>query len=984
MDTITDLSALGATKGLKIVHLNVRSIIKKVDQLRLYLTDSNIDIVTISESWLKSYAHSNLVSIPGFELLRQDRAAQVKSNKRGGGLLTYMNCKYSSLYEPLNDLDASNEFIEAQWVLIHRPHCKNIVTCNVYRPPKGDLQKAVKYLDDCLKTVNLGKVDMFMLGDFNVNYQNKSSPDYKKLNFFAQSNGLTQHIMNTTRNTDKTKSLIDLALSNSKFVSHSGTLEHFISDHQPIYIIHKKGRDTRQSEEFTGRSYRNYDGEAFKQRLRALDWEGYYKILDPDRAWEFLLEGITAVLAVMCPVRTFKIKNYRPDWMTRELIEQVTDRDYFYRKAKNTGDIDSWNIAKHLRNTSNSNIRQAQKEFILSELKENEDNCKNVWKTIRKVIPSDKTPSCQDILLKNNGVKLGRSEVASHINDYFINVGNLSRPLAPTNSPGPDMLNNSPTPPLSAGVSSTPSPDTSDDACSVTELCPVQLTETEVFKAIKEINISKSSGLDNISSFALKEAFTYLTPEVTYMFNLSLSTSTFPLAWKKATVIPIPKSGDLTQVKNYRPISLLPLPGKILERLVHTQLSGFLEDELLAPEQHGFRKKHSTIHSAAQLITYINSKMDSKLPTLVTYVDFRKAFDCVQHPVLLTKLAQLNLGHSFLGWAESYLTCREQSVYANGCLSTSQRITQGVPQGSVLGPLFYIVYANDLVKSVKHCEVALYADDTILFTGNRDFQKSVCNMQNDITALSDWCNSNGIMANTDKTKTMVFGTSNTLKKVPDFVISFDKVPLQQVSSYKYLGLTLDNQLNYNAHVSKIIASASSKLKQFQRMRGFLSTKASMLVYKSMLLPILEYGDIFLSAATKCNRKKLQTLQNKGLRCALNKGLETSSVALHKEAGVLKLQFRREQHLMNFMFDWSRDPSKLKTKTGKGVTTRLSAKRRLKVKRPKTEKYKKSLAYCGPKKWNALPMDMHQIEVKSSFKTSLTNWVSQKSLNNSQL
>ena len=301
--------------------------------------------------------------------------------------------------------------------------------------------------------------------------------------------------------------------------------------------------------------------------------------------------------------------------------------------------------------------------------------------------------------------------------------------------------------------------------------------------------MSKSSGLTNFSSFIIKEAFIILLEEVTYLFNLSISSSEFPKAWKEALVIPIPKSGDLTKVQHFRPISLLPLPGKLLEKLVHKQLSDHLENEsLLVDIQHGFRKKHSTIHAVAQFTNYVNTKRDMGIPTLAMYVDFRKAFDCVQYSVLLRKLAGLDIGLDTLGWIESYLIGRRQRVLANGHLSPFECIKQGVPQGSVLGPLFYIIYANDLEKYINHCKVALYADDTVLYTANRDFGRSVELLQKDVNALNEWCNINGIKANTNKTKVMVFGSSAKVREVPDFEIKLGDTTLQKVTSYKYLNL----------------------------------------------------------------------------------------------------------------------------------------------------------------------------------------------------
>ena len=181
-----------------------------------------------------------------------------------------------------------------------------------------------------------------------------------------------------------------------------------------------------------------------------------------------------------------------------------------------------------------------------------------------------------------------------------------------------------------------------------------KLKEVDVYKVVKEINISKSSGIENDRNYIVKESFLGLMPEVTHMLNLSVNSAIYPEECKKALVIPIPKMGNLKQVKNYRPISLLPLPGKVLEKLIHSQLSGYLEETgKLNNVQHGFRKNHSTIHSAGQLTSYINTKMDTAIPTLDAFIDFRKAFDCVQHSVLLDKLSCLNLSWTVLSWVRS-------------------------------------------------------------------------------------------------------------------------------------------------------------------------------------------------------------------------------------------------------------------------------------------------------------------------------------------
>ena len=857
--------------------------------------------------------------------------------------------------EPLEEYGKSNGDIEAQWSIIYRPHCKNIVLCNVYRPPTGDLVKAIAYLDETLKLFELDRVEIFMMGDLNVNYKNKSSREFKKLSFFTKSNGLSQVIQNTTRNSDKSNSLLDVVLTNSKYISNAGTLDHFISDHQPVFEVKKKGRDHRPNKNFRGRSYRNYVRETFKHNLLEQNWEDFYKMADPNEAWTYLLGRIILILDRMCPIRTFQIKNYMPEWVTNELIEQIKDRDYFYKKAKLEGGEDAWNIAKHLRNLTNTNIRQARKDFVLSELEENRDDYKRFWKTVRSVIPNEKGSTKQDISLTHMGQKLAKQDIAHFINNYFINIGKNNRGTS-QGSHGND------------GAVRAPQVNTvncADSSVNSGEWSFDDIPQAEVYKVIKGINVSKSLGLDDVSSFIVKEAFTILLAQITHLFNLSLHTSIFPKDWKGALVIPIPKTGNLSNVQNYRPISLLPLPGKLLEKLVHAQLSSHLDNiNFLTDNQHGFRKQHSTIHSIAQITKFINTKMDKGQVTLAAFIDFRKAFDCVQHPILLDKLSCTGLGNNALKWFESYLTGRRQRVLANNVHSQYQVVTQGVPQGSVLGPLFYIIYANDINKIIKSCNIALYADDTVLYTASANFDVSTRKIQKDMNALSVWCEQNGIRMNTDKTKLMVFGSPVKISKLPDFEIKIEGSPLTVATHYKYLGITLDRQLNYTKHIQTVISKVSLKLKQFRRMRYFLDVKAATLVYKNMILPIIEYGDIFLVGTTAENRKKLQILQNKGLRCALREQ-DTSINKLHRKVQLQRLKYRRDQHLLSYMYDVATDDKQHKPKTC-SIKTRSHNKKLLKICRPKTEKFKNSLAYRGPKKWNSLPEQYHHVTTRQQF------------------
>ena len=267
---------------------------------------------------------------------------------------------------------------------------------------------------------------------------------------------------------------------------------------------------------------------------------------------------------------------------------------------------------------------------------------------------------------------------------------------------------------------------------------------------------------------------------------------------------------------------------------------------------------------------------------------------------------------------------------------------------------------------MKFCKIALYADDTVLYLANPDFGKAVCRLQEDMSALNEWCLKNGIRMNIDKTNTMVFGTQKRVSKLPPFEITIDKVPIPAASTYRYLGVTLDSQINYNKHVKNVISKVSLKIKQLRRMRFFLDTKAALLVYKNMILPLLEYGDIFLEGVSVENRRKLQVLQNKGLRSALQKDRFTSTVDLHAAAKIGKLNDRRGQHVLSYMFDMAQTRGNLKTIRESGVKTRSQNKKLVKIRKPITEKFKKSLTYRGPKRWNDLPESFHHLNSRSLF------------------
>ena len=296
---------------------------------------------------------------------------------------------------------------------------------------------------------------------------------------------------------------------------------------------------------------------------------------------------------------------------------------------KRTQNEDNWNIAKHLRNVVNFNIRQAKADYIITELDNGKNDPKKFWRTNKKVFPNKNNKSTRFIKLKDlDGEDVPERDIPDFINTFFIKIGQQISDKQKSEATAQNSHK---------GQNITQIAKLVDEAIEIFEFSDFR--ETEVYKEILNININKSSGIPEISGSILKKIFKVITSEITSIFNLSVKSSTFPKDWEKATVIPIPKPGDKCKVGNYRPISLLPLPGKLLEKLVHKQLENNLEDiGFFTNFQHGFRKRHSTMHAILQLVNQINYKMAQGIPTTAIFVDFRKVFDSVNHARLLEKI----------------------------------------------------------------------------------------------------------------------------------------------------------------------------------------------------------------------------------------------------------------------------------------------------------------------------------------------------------
>ena len=307
----------------------------------------------------------------------------------------------------------------------------------------------------------------------------------------------------------------------------------------------------------------------------------------------------------------------------------------------------------------------------------------------------------------------------------------------------------------------------------------------------------------------------------------------------------------------------------------------------------------------------------------------------------------------------------------NGIESDFEAITCGVPQGSVLGPLLFLIYINDLCNTIVNCKTYLYADDTVLVISDPDIYTAYMHLQSDLDNVANWCKGNKLSINVKKTKGMVLGTRSMVKK--RFIIPKLKIQgntIDYVFQYKYLGVTIDEILSFRAHLNNTIKLVAHKITTLNKIRCYISDDAAIKLYKTMILPYMDYGDIFFMNANSDQLKKLQTLQNRALRTCLNTQLATPIEILHQSVQLPKLNVRREAHLINFMFKYKTNNKYL---NNRNVRTRLHDAPVFITQKPILERYKRNVFYQGAMKWNNLSSAIRNIETYDKFKWESKKW-----------
>ena len=424
-------------KGLKIVHLNVRSFFKKKDTIELDLLDGELDILGLSETWLKEEIPNNMLNVHNYQLIRLDRQQRnsLGHTKAGGGICLFI--KNNIIYDEdmFKHLNTSEKNLEAQFVLIAGKNARKIIIANCYRPPNGNIDLGMNVLKTQLGSIrNIDKYELVIMGDLNLDCKEKDSESCKIISDICEGFSLKNLIQTPTRVTHDHTAILDLILTNVANTFKSGVINYNISDHSPVFMIKKRQKIKHERGYVIGRSYMNYNKIAFQNNLKNLDWSIIFLLDNPNEAWNMLYKAILLEADKMCPKRKIKISYNRPTWLTEELTEIGRERDIAFRYARRKKSEAAFAHARNLRNEYNREIHNATCEYVMGQLEKHKHDQKKFWSSIKNVMPSKGvTKSVREVVNPVTGKMCTGKESVEVINSFFTNIGpNLNNKLPPS------------------------------------------------------------------------------------------------------------------------------------------------------------------------------------------------------------------------------------------------------------------------------------------------------------------------------------------------------------------------------------------------------------------------------------------------------------------------------------------------------------------------------------------------------------------------
>ena len=834
--------------------MNIRSLHKNYGHLATYLAVSSpFDVLGLTESWLTDSHLNSDYPIPGCTLLRNDR--DEPSGKRGGGVCVYIKddrC-YTRHSEIEDELDIETVIISV------RTESGSVIVATIYSPPSTNSQNLCRDINKLLNHRQITGKRVIFQGDFNLNWNNHVLRE--NLEEAMRLEAITQTVTSDTRVNERSSTCIDLVFVSDRLDYETRVIECDISDHySTVCRIQLKTKIAKLL--YRKRRFRDFDPVQFCQEAAMTPFHTVVKGHSADEAAENIENMIVALVDRHAPFKTVAARPRSLMWQTPQLLTLIREKNSLYRKLKVSKTDETsplWQQYKKLRNHTVNMIRSAKRDAIDRVV--NDGNL-NDWEKLNLLRGPKKNQTRITQLETQDGPATVDQDIANTLNDYFSTIGSqINAEHQSQNDKGePDQEGSTP------GTFSLK-----------------QTTRDDVEKLLSSLCDHKKGGVQEIPGFIYKLICPLIVEPLTHIYNLAMEQNIFPACWKVGLVIPIHKGKATDRCGNYRPISLLPILGKVLERIVARQFKPHLFP-LLHHRQHGFRKGTSAEGLLLQLTDkWLNNMRTEDKITCVVSLDIRKAFDSIDHGLALQKLSRrFDLSDDMMSFLKNYLSDRMQSTKANNCVSTLKQVKTGVPQGSVLGPFIFLTFVDDLLCNFQ--DAVLYADDCLLYASSTSASEALKKLTKSTTDVLSWYKENKLSVNIGKTEVMTLSAKpQPPKSYMPLLIEGKSIP--QSDKMRYLGVVVDQKLSWVAHYKKTKQKIYPAISIFTRLRKHMNKPLATLFYQSVIRSRLEYCSSVLANGNRSNNDIITKIENRCLRIIC----PNKNVACNKKQNIEKLR-----------------------------------------------------------------------------------------------
>ena len=925
-------------------HVNARSLPNSIHEISYILSQTDFDCFGVGETWLAPNTPSDRVHIEGFTIHRNDR-----KNSRGGGVALYVKNNYKSrkIKTPLEVIVPEN-----LWVEVDIGKTK-IAVGVLYKPPKIPYT-IFSNLIECFIGIYSKYEHVVLLGDFNTDLTNLDSAPAKFLfENFIDPLSLKQTINKPTRIAKNSSTLLDLIIVNDpKNVAHSDCTEvGGISDHHLVFAAMTFKKPKFKPYTVTTRDFKNVVWPDFNDDLEAFPWENTLGVSYVNTKVCIFENYITELLDKHAPYRTFRItkKNSTP-WISDEIKGMMNGRDSRKIKFNQTGNPIYFDDYKKIRNKVTKMRRKAFGSYIHKNLNSKIKKSKDFYKAARQlnIIPNKKTRSP----INFSANKLNKAFTEN--NNFCVDENKIDEQIRKMYQKNPPTLH---------------------------KFKFREVTELEIVKTITGLK-TNSSGVDGINSFILKLIVKRVSHIILDIIQTSFRTKTFPERWKFAIISPIPKNDHPFKETDFRPISLLCALSKVLEKMANKQICEYLiKHSFLDVHQSAYRPNHGCITALLKVVDDILDGIDDSEATLLILLDFSKAFDTINHRLLLEKLSILGFEIDALEWVKSYLTGRKQQVRTENETSDFIELKNGVPQGSILGPLLFTIFVLDIRQHIEVGSHHSYADDLQIYKSFKspDINETIISLNKDLKNIAEYCDNSALKINEGKCYYLILGSSRSLQKIPympHVPVIINGIPIKRVYKIRNLGITFDEVLSWRRHINSRIQVAMGNYIAISRFKNFLSEESKLILCESIVLSHFNFGDSVFLNIDKYLQGRIQRIQNICLRFifGIRKKSKCDYDELRSRHKILDMNQRRILHGLTSLFKVlkNHEPSYLadfftQYKEIRMRNTRICD---LNIYQPDVQIssiHSRAFKFYIPRVWNLLPGDIKAANTLNTFK-----------------